>query len=120
MSTKGEKGDKEMKKVMLVVFAASLMAAVILGPSSAQALCNQLLYAERSFTDGVTTQIVGRTDAVSTIIWFANTTDPELSRAITAAVSAHNRVFVQGDAASCPTTGVFRFMGNVTIIVINP
>lgn len=98
---------------LLTGFAAAL-------PSTAEAVCTQTIYAERSEVNGVTTQVMGRLLSNSVILWFANTTDPEFARTIVAAVAQRNRLTVIGDAASCPTTGTFRFQGNIRGLIQQP
>lgn len=106
---------RKMTGRIVLMLTASLIATVALLPAPAQAVCTQVIYAERLFTDGATTQILGRTSSTSLILWFANTVDPEYARAIAAAVAQRNRVQLTGNAAFCPVvpaTG-FRFMGNL-------
>jgi len=107
-----------MRDFRLVVLT-SLMAAVILGPAVAQAACTQTIYAERAFTNGAVTQILGRTSSTSTTLWFATTADPEFANMINNAVSNRNRVQVTGNATSCPT-GTALFMGTITSMLMSP
>lgn len=102
-----------MKKIIVLIMVASLTIAAALVPTAAHAACSQTIYAEWSFTNGVTTQILGRTSSLTTIMFFGNTTDPEVARMITAAVSQRNRINVLGNATSCPTSGTFRFVGTI-------
>ena len=53
-------------------------------------------------------------------IWFCITDNQRFAAAGAAAVAFRNRAFVAGDAANCPTSGVFRNMGSCTVININP
>jgi len=109
-----------MRKLMLIVFAASLMAAVILGPTPAQATCTQTLYCERAFTDGAFHQLVGRTTSTATIIWFCSTGDPEIADVFFNCTADRNRVQVTGNASSCATTGTFRSLGTCLNIFQQP
>jgi hypothetical protein len=103
-----------------VVLAAAFSAGMALVPISAKAVCTQVFYAQRGFSDGTTAQILGRVNAIDTFAFFANTTNAQLANLIFAAVAHHNRVVVIGDAGSCPTTGNERFMGNVVQIFQEP
>jgi hypothetical protein len=106
-----------------------IAAAMLIGPltglttvfaSPVEATCIQTIYAERAETNGSTTQVMGRTLSNSSILWFANTTDQEFARMITAAVAQRNRLMVTGNAIACPTTGTLRLQGNITSLVQQP
>ena len=97
---------------------AALTAIMALVPTSAKALCQQQIYADRGFSDGTTAQILGRTDSVMdpnafAFAYLADTTNALLANQIFAAVANHNRVFIVANATSCPTTGQFRDMGTI-------
>ena len=95
-------------------------AGMALVPMSAKAICQQTIYAERSFTDGTNGQIIGHVSTVDTFAWIATTTNPVISSVIFAAVANRNTVFIVGDAASCPTTGDLRAIGNILQIFQQP
>ena len=104
----------QIRTAIVAVFTAG-MALV---PMSAKAVCQAEIYADRTVSDGTTTQVTGRTDtavdpAAFTYAYTAETTNALLANLIFAAVASHNRLFVIGSAASCPTTGAFRDMGTI-------
>ena len=97
---------------------AAFTAGMALVPMSAKAICQQEVYADRAFSDGANSQVLGR---VSSAVdpnafsygYYATTTNPVFSALIFAAVANHNRLFIVGDAQTCPTTGEFRLIGNI-------
>jgi hypothetical protein len=104
---------------------AAFTAGMALVPMSAKAVCQQEIYADRASFDGTTTQVLGRiSSAVDTnafsYAYFATTTTVTISNLIFAAVANHNRLFIVGDTATCPTTGEFRGMGNILDIFQQP
>jgi hypothetical protein len=103
-----------------IALVAAFTAGMALVPMSAKAICQQTIYAERSFTDGTNGQIIGHVSTVDTFAWIATTTNPVISSAIFAAVANRNTVFIVGDAASCPTTGDLRAIGNILQIFQQP
>ena len=93
--------------IALVAFTTG-MALV---PMSAKAVCQQEIYADRGTFDGSTTQVLGRVSSAVDInafsyAYFATSTNATFSNLIFAAVANHNRLFIVGDAQTCPTTGV--------------
>ena len=108
-----------------IVAAFTFTAGMALVPMSAKAICQQEIYADRGSFDGTTTQVLGR---ISSAVdpnafmygYFATTTNAVISNLIFAAVANHNRLFIVGDAATCPTTGEFREMGNILQIFQQP
>jgi len=103
-----------------IALVAAFTAGMALVPMSAKAICQQTIYAERSFTDGTNGQIIGHVITVDTFAWIATTTNPVISSVIFAAVANRNTVFIVGDAASCPTTGDLRAIGNILQIFQQP
>jgi hypothetical protein len=99
---------------------AAFTAGMVLVPMSAKAICQQTIYAERSFSDGTNGQIIGHVSTVDDHAFFASTTNPVISSAIFAAVANRNSVFIIGNATSCPTTGTLRDMGIIIQIFQQP
>jgi hypothetical protein len=104
---------------------AALTAITALVPTSAKALCQQSIYADRAFSDGNASQILGRTDSAVdpnafTFAYFAETTNALFSNQIFAAVANHNRVFIVASAQTCPTTGQYRDIGTIIQIFQQP
>jgi hypothetical protein len=107
------------------VLVAAFAAGMTLIPMSAKAICQQGFYADRGFSDGTNTQVLGRTDTITdvnafTYAYYAMTTNALFSDLIFAAVAHHNRLFIVGDAQTCPTTGQFRNIGNIVQIYQEP
>jgi hypothetical protein len=97
---------------------AAFTAGVALVPMSAKALCQQEIFADRAFSDGVTTQVLGHTDStvdpnVFTYAYVAETTNALFANLIFAAVASHNRLSIVGNATTCPTTAQFRDIGTI-------
>jgi hypothetical protein len=114
-----------MKSKRAIGFGAAFAAGMALVPMSAKAVCQQEIYADRGFSDGTNSQILGRVSSAVdpnafTYVYFASTTNAVLANQIFAAAANHNRVFVVASAQSCPTTGALRDMGTVIQIYQNP
>jgi len=103
-----------------IALVAAFTAGMALVPMSAKAICQQTIYAERSFTDGTNGQIIGHVNTTDDHAFLASTTNPVISSAIFAAVANRNTVFIVGGAASCPTTGALRDMGTIIQIFQQP
>jgi hypothetical protein len=104
---------------------AAFTAGMALVPMSAKAVCQQEIYADRGFTDGTNSQVLGRVSSAVdpnafTYGYFATTANALFSNLIFAAVANHNRLFVVADAQTCPTTGQFRLMGNILQVFQQP
>jgi hypothetical protein len=104
---------------------AAFTAGMTLVPMSAKAVCQQEIQADRSFSDGTNSQILGRLSSVVdgnafTFAYFASTTNAVLASQIFAASANHNRVFIVASATACPTTGALRDMGNILQLYVNP
>ena len=95
-------------------------AGMGLVPMSAQAVCQQTLYAERAYSDGTNVQFLGRVNSADTFFYLAETTNGLFADIIFAGVAQRNRLFVTGNAQSCPTTGDARDMGNILEIYQQP
>ena len=108
-----------------IVVVAAFAAGMALVPMSAKAICQQEIYADRAFSDGANSQVLGR---ISSAVdpnafmygYFATTANALFSNLIFAAVANHNRLFIVGDAQTCPTTGEFRSMGNILQVFQQP
>jgi hypothetical protein len=104
---------------------AAFTAGMALVPMSAKAICQQEIYADRGFTDGTNSQVLGRVSSAVdpnafTYGYFATTANALFSNLIFAAVANHNHLFIVGDAQTCPTTGEFRIMGNILQVFQQP
>jgi len=99
---------------------AAFTAGMALVPMSAKAICQQTIYAERSFSDGMSGQIIGHVNTTDDHTFLASTTSPVISSLIFAAVASRNTVFLIGNAATCPTTGTVRDMGTIIQIFQQP
>jgi hypothetical protein len=104
---------------------AAFTAGMVLVPMSAKAICQQEIFAERGFSDGTNTQVVGRLSSGAaadafTFIYLASTVNPTLADLIFAAVAHHNRLVIVANAQSCPTTGAVRDMGAIIQIYQEP
>jgi hypothetical protein len=104
---------------------AAFTAGMALVPMSAKAICQQEIYADRGFTDGTNSQVLGRVSSAVdpnafTYGYFATTANALFSNLIFAAVANHNHLFIVGDAQTCPTTGEFRLMGNILQVFQQP
>jgi hypothetical protein len=114
-----------MQTKTAIALVAAFTAGMALVPMSAKAVCQQEIYADRGSFDGTTTQVLGRLSSAVEVnafsfAYFATTTNALISNLIFSAVGNHNRLFIVGDAATCPTTGEFREMGNILQIFQQP
>jgi hypothetical protein len=87
-----------------IALAAAFTVGMALVPMSAKAICQQMIYADYSFTDGTNTLIIGHSNISTPFTYSATTTNPVISALIFAAVAHRTPVLVIGDAQSCPTT----------------
>jgi hypothetical protein len=103
------------------VVAAAAFALASTAPFSAHAVCVQAGTAVSHFQFPGAASFIVAPNSFDGIFYFCSVFDPQLNAAAVAAASNRNRVVVQGDIASCPTTGQpFRFMGNCSSILLNP
>src|SRR5215831_16738115 len=106
-------GGERMQTKTAIGLAAVFTAGIALFPMSAQAVCQQVIYADRAYTDQTQVQILGRVASTDEFAYFANTTNTLVANLIVAAVAQRNRVFIVGNAQSCPTTGALRNVGTI-------
>jgi hypothetical protein len=104
---------------------AAFTAGMALVPMSAKAICQQEIYADRGFSNGMSTEVIGRLSSAQnpnafTFVYLATTTNSVLANLIFAAVANHNRLLVIADAASCPAAGTVRDMGTILQLYQNP
>ena len=103
----------------------SLTAAALLSPIAVQATCTVTgpivrvsTYADNFSSTGCF--IYQRNSALATYYYFTISTDDDIcSNAVVAATTGVD-VQMQGNAASCPTTGTGRNAGTLNSLIINP
>jgi len=110
----------KLKKLALPVL---LVAGML--PLASNATCTQSGHVERvtAYDDAVTGvyhYIYIRNSALSNIYWSVRTTDDEMAEIATDALTSTTRVTIQGDIATCPTTGSGRYVGNLRYLIVNP
>lgn len=109
----------DMKKLLLSALLAGGMF-----PLASNATCAQGGFVERvtAYNDGVGTYhyIYMRNSALTNYWWYTRTTDDEMAVMASTALTSKTRVSIQGDAATCPTTGTGRYMGNMRYMLVNP
>lgn len=105
----------------------ALSALVVAGmlPLTSNAVCTQTGHVERvtAYDDSLGNAyhyIYIRNSALTNYFWSIRTTDDEMAEIAADALTSTTRVSVQGDAATCPTTGTGRFMGNLRYLIVNP
>lgn len=108
-----------MKKLLL-----SALLVVGMFPLASSAVCNQSGFVERvtAYNDGVGTYhyIYLRNAALRNYYWRIRTTDDEMAVMAATALTSKTHVSIQGDAATCPTTGTNRYIGNLRNLIVNP
>jgi hypothetical protein len=114
-----------MKTRTAIGFLAAFTAGMALVPMSAKAVCQKEIYADRGFSNGTATEILGRVSTgedptAFSFVYMAATTSPVFANQIFAATANHNRVAVIGDVGACPTTGAIRNLGTIIQLYINP
>ena len=106
-----------MKKILGPVAAALVIAGF---STSALAVCdNAGTIAEVNMVDdgvGTVHTILFRTGALADHVYSVDTDDDEMAEAAVALHVSQQRVFVGGDAATCPLSGVMRLVGNLTFL----
>jgi hypothetical protein len=98
---------------MLVVVGLAL-------PLTAQAVCSQIGEVVRVTDTATTSTAFLRTSALSSVVWFGSTLDPDLRNALRSCENSRHRCQLIGNAAACPAAGALRFMGTITTVVANP
>ncbi len=53
-------------------------------------------------------------------VFVGRTQEPQVVAAASVAVALQTKAFIQGDVASCPTTGFIRSVGNIKVLILNP
>ena len=107
-----------MNTLARVAFAAALIAVAPM--STANAVCNVEIYAERAYSSGSLTYLYGRRVNTDTFQYSASTTNPTLAALIFAATAQHSKVFVQGNAGVCPAAGAIRHAGSILYAFMSP
>lgn len=106
-----------MKKILGPAVAALVIAGL---SSSAMAVCdNAGTIAEINMVDdgvGTVHTILFRTGALADHVYSVDTDDDEMAEAAVALHVSQQRVFIGGDAVSCPLSGVVRPAGNLTFL----
>jgi hypothetical protein len=101
-----------------------LVAAFTIGmafvPMSANAACTQTIYADRAYSDGTMAHVLGRVQSADNFAYSADTTNALFAEIIFASVAHRNRLYITGNAGSCPTTGDVRDMGTILEIYQQP
>jgi hypothetical protein len=119
MQLEGE-DEKMTKGSMKRVVAAAAFALASTAPFSAHADCDQFGTALSLFQFPGLSQLFIVPPFAADHQFVCNISNPQLGAAAVAAAAVKSSVFARGDAASCPTTGVVRFMGNCTLVFVNP
>jgi hypothetical protein len=109
-----------MQTKTTIGLVAAFTAGMALVPMSAKAICLQTFYAERGYSDGTMVQVLGHVNTTDDFAYYAETTNALFSDLIFAAVAQRNRIFVVGNATSCPTTGTLRNIGTVLELYQQP
>lgn len=105
-----------IKRLML----SFTLASAVLGTGVAHATCLTYGPVEQIYTSGTTTYIYvspSNALAVPSYVYYFGTTDHELAEVF--ANSLHKNVYISGDAATCPTTGTYRYGGVGSYIYAN-
>ena len=103
-----------MKKSKIIILVAFVVMALFTAIGSAQASCGQYGYVVRVLSypgDTANNYIYIAPTALATSYYYVRTADPKIASAAYAATTSRTRVLVYGNAASCPTTGTYRYMG---------
>ena len=110
-----------MKKLIL---SLSIAFSSFFLPAISHAVCTQSgsIVRVTAYADGVSNNmyVYLKTTALSTLYYYCITTDDNLAEIATDALTSVTHVSIQGDTASCSTTGTGRSMGNCRYIVVNP
>ena len=96
-----------------IIRSFALATVAVLGTAGvAQAACFTTGQIEQVYTNGTTTYVYvspSNSSAVTSYVYYFTTVDPELARLI--ASNVHGNFRVSGSAATCPTTGSYRYGG---------
>lgn len=110
---------------MKIFFKLSLAIGMLAIASEANAACVKRGYIDQVFmyagtTPGETLTLVFlRPSSEFGFRYYATTPDPTVAAAANANVGGRP-IEMRGEATTCPTTGIKRFMGKVEVLVINP
>jgi hypothetical protein len=107
-----------MKKLL---FLFIIVAMVFTFPLVSNATCTKYGQVVRvtAYADGYGTYhyIYMKTSALSSVYFYARTSDDEMAEMATQALTNTIRVAIQGTAATCPSSG---WLGTLRYIVLNP
>ena len=95
----------------------ALASAAVLGTGAAHALCITEGTSFQIATDGGTTYIWVRPTNVTSFFYFFTTTNPQFANTMNN--SLHGHVQLIGSASSCPTSGISRYGGVMSLIYAN-
>lgn len=106
-----------LARISLGVFLA---LTTIVPMSAANASCLVTIYANRISATANAVVIYGSLSAQATFYYYGSTTNPIVASLLVAATSQHNRISLQGNAASCPLSGTARNIGLINLATISP
>lgn len=116
---------KRLGSRVLAVKAAAVLFGGLILPVAAQASCyitgpivRVTNYADAYSSTGC--YIYMRNSALSSYYYYARSTDDDICSIATTAATTGVDVSMSGNAASCPTSGTGRNMGDTDYLIINP
>ena len=105
---------------LIGAFCATSLTAMALIPTTASASCVAQVYANEDFVAPTYSYFYGEPyGAGNTYTYYGYTTSSQIAGGLASATASHNRVYVVGDAASCPTSGTYRYIGTILYFYIN-
>jgi hypothetical protein len=116
------KGERKMKKYIGISMLVILGFAFFMMPT-AEAACTQASgYVIRVSTNpgAGSSYIYFRLNARDNYYWYGITSDAKLIDAAISALTNRTKIYITGNASSCPTSGSSRYIGTVTYLAISP
>lgn len=112
--------NRSMRRAVL-----ALTAGVLLSPIAAQAACaiSGPIARVTTYDDSYSSTgcyIYQRDSALASYYYYSNSSDDDMCSNAVVAMTTGVDVAMSGNAASCPTTGTARYMGNLNYMIINP
>lgn len=114
----------KMTKALLFAIGMLFACSLLLSPLPASAACGVTgtmvrMYQYADAYSSSAGRIYIRPYPTANYYFSALTTDDNIMSTAATAITSQTRVYVRGNAATCPTSGEHRYIGNIDYIYIN-
>ena len=105
-----------MKKLLVTLVVAAAAIGGLAAP--AQATCTPVGHVIGVEDYGGYAYVTLKTNPLSSVSYYGYTTDESLTQLAATALQSQTRVYVSGNASSCPTTGTVRYLGTLSYVTM--